>query len=80
MNSQISIWGFYGVQQEVYSSYSVEEKSKMFREYHSKLLQKYHDSGKKLLFFCLIWFGPCAECSDLFSDKNSPAYFLAFAF
>ena len=64
MNSKISMWDFYGVPQEVYSCYSVEEKSKMFREYYRNLLQKYYRSGKKFPFlsglawlvFWILWF------------------------
>ena len=56
MNSKISMWDFYGVPQEVYSCYSVEEKSKMFREYYRNLLQKYYGSGKKFPFLSgLAW-------------------------
>ena len=79
MNSKISMWDFYGVPQEVYSTFSVEEKSKMLREYYSKLLQKYYGPGKKLLFLS-GWLGLCTGYFGLFSGKNSLAYSLVIAF
>ena len=59
MNSKISIWDFYGIPQVTYLSYSVEEKSKMFKEFYLKLLEKYYGStGKKNYFLsglvCLV--------------------------
>ena len=56
MNSKISIWDFYGIPQATYLSYPVEEKSKMFKEYHQKLLDKYYGSTGKKIIFCLVWF------------------------
>ena len=59
MNSKISIWDFYGIPQATYLGYSVEEKSKMFKEYYLKLLEKYYGSTSKKNYFlsglvCLV--------------------------
>ena len=59
MNSKVSTWHFYGIPQATYLSYSVEEKSKMFKKYYLKLLEKYYGStGKKNYFLfnlvCLV--------------------------
>ena len=59
MNSKTSLWDFYVIPQATYLSYSVEKKSKMFKEYYLKLLEKYCGStGKKKYFLpglvCLV--------------------------
>ena len=41
VNSKISIWNFFGVSQATYLGYTNEEKSRMFKEYYSKLVNKY---------------------------------------
>ena len=77
INSKISIWDFYGISQATYLSYSVEEKSKMFKEYYLKLLEKYYGStGKKKLFF--VWFGLSGESFSLLSDIRSDIFLALF--
>ena len=39
---KISVWDFYGTPQATYFSDLVKEKSKMFKEYCQKLLDKYY--------------------------------------
>ena len=52
ISSKISILDFFGIPQATYLNYPVEGKSKMFREYYSKLCEKYYRStGKKNIFF-----------------------------
>ena len=52
INSKISMRDFFGIPQATYLNYPVEEESKMFREYYSKLCEKYYggDRSKKLFF------------------------------
>ena len=42
INSKISIWDFFGVPQATYLSYTNEEKSRMFKEYYAKLVDKFY--------------------------------------
>ena len=77
MNSKISIWDFYGIPQATYVSYLVEEKSKMFKEYYLKLLEKYYGlTGEKELFF--VWFGLSGEPFSLLSDIRSDIFLVLF--
>ena len=54
INSKISIWDFFDVLQATYLSYMKEEKSRMFKEYYRKLVNKYYGQGK--FFVCFFWF------------------------
>ena len=42
IRSKVAIWDFFGILQATYLNYAVEEKSKIFREYYSKLCEKYY--------------------------------------
>ena len=54
INSKISVWDFFGIPQATYLAYSKEEKSRMFRENHQKLVNKYYGNGKLVCLFRLI--------------------------
>ena len=51
MNLQISIWDIFGVPQTTYLSYPNEEKSRMLKEYYSKLFNKFYGQGKFFICF-----------------------------
>ena len=56
INSKISIWDFFGIPQATYLSYANEEKSRMFKEYYTKLVDKFCSQGKFFVwFFWLVW-------------------------
>ena len=76
MNSKISIWDFYGIPQANYLSYSVEKKSKMFKKYYLKLLEKHYGSTGKKNFF--VWFGLSGEPFSLLSDFWSDIFLVLF--
>ena len=46
INSNISIWDFYGIPQTTYLHHSREEKSKMFIGYYKKLVEKFYGNGR----------------------------------
>ena len=54
INSKISIWEFYEIPQMTYFNYSEEEKSKMFIEYHKKLVEKFYGNGENLFIVWLL--------------------------
>ena len=56
INSKISIWDFFDAPQTTYLSYTNEEKSRMFKEYYSKLVNKSYGQGKFFVcFFRFVW-------------------------
>ena len=52
INSKISIWEFFSDLQATYLGYINKQKSRMFKEYYSKLVKKYYCQGK--LFVCFF--------------------------
>ena len=48
--------GLFGVPQVTYLNYTNEEKSKIFKEYYTKLVNKFYVQGKFFMcFFWLVW-------------------------
>ena len=67
-NSKILIWDYFGVVQSIYINSLAEEKSKMFKEYYSKLVEKYYGSGKTYFLswlICLVTFQAFASIFNL---------------
>lgn len=54
INSKILIWDFFCILQANYLAYSNEEKSRMFRDYCQKLVNKYYGNGKIICLYGLI--------------------------
>ena len=82
INLKISIWDFFGVLQATYLGYTNEEKSRMFKEYYSKLVNKYYGRGKLLVcFFWLVWqtfwcvfLNICSDIFGSFLRKSTSFY------
>ena len=54
INSEISIWDYFGVPRATCFGYTNEEKSRMFKEYYNKLVNKCYDPGKIFCLFHLV--------------------------
>ena len=68
ISTKLSIWDYYGIPQSTYLAYTNEEKSKMFKEYYKKLVDKYHDIGKIICLLRLIFLAGCLLVLLLFGQ------------
>ena len=56
INSKISIWDYFSTPESTYLDYTGEQKSRMFKEYDNKLVDKYCGTGDLILFiFAYVW-------------------------
>ena len=56
INSKISIWDYFSIPESTYLGYTGEQKSRMFKEYDNKLVDKYCGTGDLILFiFAYVW-------------------------
>ena len=74
INSKISIWDFFGIPQATYLSYANEEKSRMFKEYYTKLVDKFCGQGK----FLFVSSGLSGKFSDVFLNIWSDIFLGSF--
>ena len=54
ISSKVRIWDFYDIPLATYLAYSIEDKVRMFREYHKKLIDKFYSTCGKIILFYLV--------------------------
>ena len=66
INSKMSIWDYFGVPQATYLGYMNEDKSRMFKEYYNKLVNRYYSPDKNFCLSCLTCLVSFLTCLPIF--------------